>query len=201
MAKERTKVTSPPFRVSFPEVFEKKGYDGSDPKYSVVMLFYPDKMTDPEKKRFVAMKAMLDEACREKFSGKSLSEMKKSPAFKRGLRLGEEKPDLDGYGEGCVFATASSKQQPGIIDLGRDPIIRAEDFYPGCWARATLTAYGYDNKSKGVAFGLQNIQKLGDDDSFSGRTAAEDDFDKDEDDVWAGNDAAAPDLDPDDPLA
>lgn len=196
---ERTKVTSPPFRVSFPEVFEKKGYDGSDPKYSVVMLFYPAKFSKKEAAQFKAMKALLSEACDIKFS-KPLDEMKKNPSFKRGLRMGEEKPDLDGYGEGCVFATASSKMQPGLIDRDRSPIMRPEDFYPGCWARATLTAYGYDNKSKGVAFGLQNLQKLGEGESFSGRTAADEDFENDEDDVWK-DEETAPDLDEDDPLA
>ncbi len=196
---ERTKVTSPPFRVSFPEVFESKSYDGSEPKYSLVMLFYPEKFTKKEAAQFQAMKALRDEACQTKFS-KSFKDMKVNPAFKVGLRKGEEKPDLDGYGEGMVFATASSKMQPGLIDRDRTPIMKIEDFYPGCWARATLTAYGYDNKSKGVAFGLQNIQKLGEGESFSGRVDADEDFDNDEDDVWKGEETA-PDLDKDDPLA
>lgn len=195
---ERMKVTSPPFRVSFPAVFEKHGFDGSDPKYSVVMLFYPDKMNDADKAKFKAMRGLLDAACRDKF-GKPFVEMKKSSTFKRGIRDGAEKPDLDGYGEGCVFATASSKMQPGIIDRDRDPILSTEEFYPGCWARATLTAYGYDNKSKGVAFGLQNLQKLGDDESFSGRVDADKDFENDEDKAWAQDgDDAAPASDGDD---
>lgn len=193
---ERSKVTTPPFRVSFPAVFEKSQYGEGKPKYSVVMLFYPEKMNDKEKKRFSAMKGLLDEACRAKF-GKSLKDMSKNPNFKPGIRKGEEKEDLDGYGEGMLFATASSLMQPGIIDRDRDPIINAEDFYAGCWSRATVTAYAYDNKSKGCAFGLQNLQKLGDDDSFSGRVGAEDDFEKDEDEVWEG-DSAAPDADEDD---
>lgn len=186
---ERKKVTSPPFRVSFPSIFEKSQYGEGEPKYTVTMLFYPAKMTDKERAQFKAMQGLLDEACQAKF-GKSLKEMSASSSFKRGIRKGEEKSDLDGYGEGCVFAAASSKRRPGLIDRDRNPILRDEDFYPGCWARATLTAYGYDNKSKGVAFGLQNLQKLGDDESFSGRVDADDDFDKDESDVWAETDAA-----------
>lgn len=196
---ERTKVTTPPFRVSFPEVFEKKGYDGSEPKYSVTMLFYPGKMSDKEKAQFQAMKGILDEACRAKF-GKPLKEMAENPNFKRGIRKGEEKPDSEGYGAGCIFAKASSLKQPGLIDRDRTPIMKEDDFYPGCWARATVTAYAYDNKSKGVAFGLQNLQKLGDDGSFSGRVAADDDFEKNENDVWEDTETA-PALDEDDPLA
>lgn len=202
MATERTKVLTPPFRVSFPELFEKKSYDGGKAKYSVTMLFYPAKMTEKEKAQFAAMKAVLEEACGVKFSGKTVKEMQaEKPRFNRGMRLGTEKPDLDGYGEGCVFAKASTEMAPGVVDASKIPILKAEDVYPGCWARATVTAYGYDNKSIGVAFGLQNFQKLGDDESFSGRVAAEneDDFD-DADKAWEGTEVA-PKLDADDPLA
>jgi hypothetical protein len=37
----REKVVTPPFRVSFPAVFEKKGFEGSEPKFSVVAVFDP----------------------------------------------------------------------------------------------------------------------------------------------------------------
>jgi len=39
-----------------------------------------------------------------------------------------------------------------------------------------VRAFAYENKSKGIAFGLQNIQKLGDGEPFSGRVKAADDF-------------------------
>ena len=55
---------------------------------------------------------------------------------------------------------------------------------------APHTAYGYDKAgNKGVAFGLQNLQKLGDGERFSGRTAAEDDFDSVDDFVGEGAEA------------
>lgn len=96
-----------------------------------------------------------------------------------------------------MFATASSKQRPGLVDRNKQPILTEEEFYPGCWARATVTAYSYDNVGKGVAFGLHNIQKLGDDENFTGRVAAEEDFGDDADDVWSGSDIAPED----DPMA
>jgi hypothetical protein len=189
MAQERKKVVTPPFRVSFPSVFTKSEFGEGKPKYSVVALFYPGKMNDKEKAQFKAMQGLLDEACRGKF-GKPLVEMAKNPNFKRGLRKGEEKADLDGYGEGCVFATLSTLNRPGLIDKEKQPILSEEDFYAGCWARATVTAYGYDNKSKGVAIGLQNLQKLGEGDPFSSRVAAEEDFGDDADEVWGGSEVA-----------
>ena len=106
---------------------------------------------------------------------------------------GAEKSELEGY-EGMVFASATSKMQPGIVDQTLNRIISEDDYYSGCYSRATVTAYGYDKAgNKGVAFGLQNLQKLGDGDRFSGRTAAEDDFDSVDDfvgDGEAGSDAS-----------
>lgn len=37
--KQRTKVTTPTFRVSFPSVFEASSYDGGPETYSVTALF------------------------------------------------------------------------------------------------------------------------------------------------------------------
>lgn len=196
MAGDRTKVVTPPFRVSFPSVFEPSSYEGSAPKYSVVMIFDPSKFTEADKKAFAQMKAILDTASKEKFK-RVVKDLPDN--FKRALRKGEEKAHLEGYGPGMIFATASSKQRPGLIDRNKQPILQADEFYAGCWARATITAYAYDNKGKGVAFGLHNLQKLGDDTNFSGRVAAEEDFDDDADKAFPGGDAA-PELDPTDDL-
>lgn len=188
---ERLKVVTPPFRVSFPAVFEPSSYQGGDPKYSVVGLFYPDKFTDADKKAWASMQAIADAASKDKFK----KAVKDLPAnFKKPIRSGAEKERLEGYNvPGCMFATFSSKQRPGIVDRNKQPILTEEDFYPGCWARATITAYPYDNVGKGVAFGLHNLQKLGDDENFTGRVAAEEDFDDDADTVWSGADIAPKD--------
>ena len=192
---ERLKIVTPPFRVSFPAVFEPSSYQGGDPKYSVVGLFDPDKVTEADKKAWASMQAIADAASKDKFKKAD----KDLPAnFKKPIRSGAEKEHLEGYNvPGCMFATFSSKQRPGIVDRNKQPILTEDEFYPGCWARATVTAYPYDNVGKGVAFGLHNIQKLGDDENFTGRMAAEDDFGDDADDVWSGSDIAPED----DPMA
>jgi len=185
---ERTKVVTPPFRVSFPQVFEAKGFNGGEPKYSVVMLFDMAKINaNPQyKASYDAMQAILKEAATAKFGAKLPSNLKKA------FRDGEEKAGMDGYGAGIKFATASSKMRPGVVDRNKQPILSADDFYSGCWARATVTAYGYDQKgNKGVSFGLQNLQKLGEGESFSGRIAAENDFDDDADKVWSDEGGSA----------
>ena len=167
----RTRVISPPFRVSFPAVFEPKAFEGNDPKYSILAVWTPSEFKATEKKAWKAMLAMLDEASMEKF-GKKL----KAAKVRHPLRKGEEKEHLQGFEAGQIFATLSTKIRPGLVDRELLPIIDPNEFYAGCYARATLTAYGYSNVTKGVALGLGNIQKLGDGEPLDGRVAAEDDF-------------------------
>ncbi len=186
---EKKKVISPPFRLSFPNLFEKSSFKGSEPKYSAVMIFHPDKFTAKDKAAFQAMKNIANEAALE-FHKKALKDFPEG--WKKPLKDGMIKDHLEGYGKGTIFATASTKQSPGIINRERDPMVvmTPDDMYPGCWCRATITAYGYDNIGKGVAFGLQNIQKLGEGQNFTGRVAAEEDFEDDADEVWKDEDVA-----------
>src|SRR4051812_19269134 len=158
------KVRTPIFRVSFPQVFEPKAFNDGEPKYSVVMLF--DSKADLRE-----MKACLQEAAKEKWGTKMPSGLRSA------FRDGKEKEALQGYGEGVTFCSASSKQRPGLVDQAVQPIIDRGEFYAGCYARATVTAFAYDQKgNKGVSFGLHNLQKIRDGERFDGRTAAEDDF-------------------------
>jgi hypothetical protein len=160
--------------VSFPSVFEPSSYQGGPEKYSVCAVFEPDKFSPAEKKRYADMLALADEAAKD-FFGKPLNKL---PAnHKRPLRDGEEKGDLQGFGAGKMFCTISSKQRPGIVAADNvTPIVDSEDFYPGCYARATITAYAYDNVGKGVAFGLQNLKFVRDGERLDSRTDAADDF-------------------------
>lgn len=180
-----TKVQTPVFRVSFPQVFVPGSFEGGPPKYSVSAVWTPAKFTAREKELWVAMLAMADEVSLDRFK-KKMSDLPGN--FKRALRDGAEKADMAGYGEGTMFANLSSKMKPGIIDVGRNAILDADEFYPGCYARGTITCYSYDNKGKGVAFGLQNLQKIGDGDRLDSRTDAADDFGDDVDDRFSDRD-------------
>ncbi len=173
---DRKKVTTPIFRVSFPSVFEAKSMNGGKAKYGLSMLFTPTTFTDNDKKRWAEMIALADEASLEKFKKK----VKDLPDnFKKPFRKGEEKEGMEGYGPGVIFCNATSQQKPGLVDANRNLITSEEDFYPGCYARATVVAYAYDNQGKGVAFGLNNIQKVKDGETFSSRTPADEDFEDD----------------------
>lgn len=165
---EIKKVTTPEFRVSFPAVFEPSGMQGQEKKYSVTMLFDKKAQATPEYKALVGL---IRHAVEEKFPDAA----KRPKGLKNPLRNGSEK-ELDGY-EDTMFCTARSKTKPGLVDASLQAIISPEDFYAGCYARATVNAFYYDQAgNKGVGLGLQNIQKLRDGEPFSGRSKAEDDF-------------------------
>ena len=52
-----------------------------------------------------------------------------------------------------------------------------EGFYAGCYARAAITAFGYDRKgNKGVSFSLMHIQKVKDGEPFGADRGKPDDF-------------------------
>lgn len=196
---DKKKLWTPPFRVSFPAVFEASSYQGSKPKYSTVGLWYPAKFNDKQKVLWKAMGAEIDRVSREFFK----KAYKDLPAnIKKPIKDGVEKDHLEGYGKGCMFGTMSSLQKPGLIDRDRDAITDQSLFYPGCWARATVTVYAYDNVGKGIALGLHNIQKLGEGESFSGRAAPDEDFGDDASEVWDDPEAGGGDdfTDEGDPL-
>ena len=157
-----SKLVTPKFRVSFVNVFEARENLQGKKKYSVVMLF--DKDTDLK-----PLKALLKEAAVVKWGDKLQN-------IKLPFRDGNEK-EYDGYKD-KIFATASGMQKPGLVDDKLQPIIEPSEFYSGCYARATITAFAWEYMGKkGVSFGLQNLQKLDDGEAFSGKSKPEDDFD------------------------
>lgn len=191
---ELRKCTTPKFRVSFPNVFKPKSFKGGDPKYSITMLF--DKKTDLAKMKLAAKNAGIEKFGpveswpKDKKTGKSKLKM----PFRDG---DDEREDLDGF-TNCIFVNATSKSPPQVIDKdGKTTLTSEVDLYAGCYARATLIAFGFDNEgSKGIAFALQNIQKWEDGEPFSGKPKAEDEFEAIE-----GAESTAEDDTDEDPFA
>lgn len=174
---EFQKLMTPRFRVAFPSVFKPRSFDDGDPKYTLTMLFEKDEDLS-------AMQALVDAAIEDFWP----NEKKRPKKLKLPFLDGDE-VEWDGF-QGKTFVRATSKFAPGIIDRAKNPIADESGFYAGCYARATVNAFAYDTKgNKGVAFGLQNIQFLGDGEPFTGRTNAGDDFDSlpDEDESASGD--------------
>lgn len=169
---EMKKAKTPKFRVSYPHVFEPNqmvvnGTPQGEPKYSITMLF--SKSED-----LTVMKKAAHNAAVEKWG----SDKSKWPKFTRQtFRDGdEEKPGDENYLD-MFFVSAKSKKKPGLVDQRLQPITAENDFYAGCYARATLIAYAYNTAGNvGVSFALQNIQKLEDGEALGGKRNASDDF-------------------------
>ena len=154
----------PKFRVSYPNVFKPKGFKDQEPVYSLVMLF--DKKTD-----LTPLKRAVQNAIIEKWG----ADKAKWPALRSPFRNGDaEKAGVDGY-ENTIFVTAKNKNPVAIVDKQIQPIAEeSRSFYAGCYAKAALLAYAYDNMgNRGVAFSLQSLQKVGDGEEFTSKRKPE----------------------------
>ena len=130
-------------------------------------------------------KAAIEAAYREgeaklKGSGKTVPALS---SLKTPLRDGDlERPDDDAYA-GSYFINANSATAPGIVDKACEPILDRSEIYSGVHARASINFYSFNsNGNRGIACGLNNIQKLRDGDPLGGKSRAEDDFATDDDD-------------------
>jgi len=163
------KLITPNFRAAYISVFRAtsmKQADGSEgaPKFSIRACF-------PPTADLSALKKEAELAAREKF-GDKIPKTLRSP-----FRLNEELDNpVVGIGDNWVIVSfsANADRRPGIVDAKLQDIIDDADVYSGSWYRAQVNAYGYDKAgNKGVAFGLQNVQKIKDDDPIgNGRIPA-----------------------------
>lgn len=167
---QTTKVVTGKIRMSYVSIFEPKSIEGSeDKKYSMAILINKsDKATlDKIEKAINVAK----EQGKGKWGGKIPAKLKLP------LRDGdEEKPDDEGYA-GHYFINATSKTKPGIVDKDLNPVLDPEEVYSGCYGRVSINFYPFDtNGNRGVAVGLNNVQKLAEGEPFGTKTKPEDDF-------------------------
>lgn len=171
-----TKVITGKVRFSYANVFEPKAMnEGADPKYSVSLII-PKSDKKTLNKIEAAIKTALEEG-KAKFGGKI-------PAnYKNPLRDGDdERPDDENY-KGAMFVNANATNKPGVVDADLNPIMDKDEFYSGCFGRASINFYAFNvSGNKGVACGLNNLQKLEDGDRLAGGSSAEEDFGSDSDD-------------------
>lgn len=165
-----TIVMGGPARFSYPHVFQPASMEANGPKKYSVSLIISKKEVDLINKIKAAIAAAL-EAGKAKWGGKI-------PAgLKMPLRDGDvERADDEAY-KGSYFINASSTQKPGVIDSNKVPLSSDEEFYAGCYGRFHVNFYAYNNKSKGVACGLNHLQKLRDGDRLAGRISIDAAFD------------------------
>lgn len=171
-----TKVITGKVRFSYVHVFEPAAVsEGSDDKkYSVSIIISKD-----DKATLKKIEAAIEEA---KKIGLSKWGGKLPKALKLPLRDGDLERDEECYAN-SYFLSAKTDRKPGIVDADLDEIMSRDEFYSGCYGRASINFFPYDvNGSKGIAVGLQNLQKLEDGERLGGSSAsAAEDFGEDED--------------------
>lgn len=172
-------ITGVKTRWSYANVWEPKSINGGAPKYSVSLII-PKSDTVTVGKIKDAIKAAYEEG-QSKLKGNNKSVPTLS-SIKTPLRDGDlDRPDDATY-KGCYFINANSTTAPGIVDAARQPILERSEVYSGVYGRASINFYAFNsNGNKGIACGLNNLQKISDGEPLGGKTRAEDDFaDEDE---------------------
>ena len=173
-------ITGVKTRWSYVNAWEPKSINGGVPKYSVSLII-PKSDTKTIEKIQAAIQAAYDEG-----QGKLKGNGKSVPALsvlKTPLRDGDaERPDDEAYAD-SYFINANSGTAPGIVDADRQPILDRSEVYSGVYGRASINFYAFNsNGNKGIACGLNNLQKIKDGEPLGGKSRAEDDFDTEEDD-------------------
>jgi hypothetical protein len=173
-------ITGKDTRWSYCNAWEPKSINGGTPKYSVSLII-PKKDTVTVSKIQAAIQAAYEEG-----SGKLKGNGKSVPALstiKTPLRDGDvERPDDEAYKD-SYFINANSATAPGIVDADRQEIIDHSEVYSGVYGRASISFYAFNNSgNRGIACGLNNLQKIRDGEPLGSRVRAEDDFSEDDGD-------------------
>ena len=167
-----TKVVTGKVRFCYVSVFEPTAMnEGDTPKYNICVLIpKSDTATIDKIKKAI-------EAAKEAGKAKLADKNGRIPAnLKLPLRDGdEERPDDPAFKD-HYFINANSMRQPGIVDCSLNPIMSRDEFYSGCYGRASINFYAFNVSSKGIAAGLNNLQKLEDGEMLAGGATAEEDF-------------------------
>ena len=173
-------ITGPDTRWSYANVWEPKSINGGAPEFSVSLII-PKSDTVTVNKIKAAIEAAYEEGqSKLKGNGKTVPALS---VLKTPLRDGDlERPDDPTYAN-AYFINANSATAPGIVDADRQPILERSEVYSGVYGRASINLYAFNsNGNKGIACGLNNLQKIRDGEPLGGKSRAEDDFDTEEDD-------------------
>lgn len=170
------KVVTGKVRFSYVNVFAPRASnEGQEPKYSTTLLIpKSDKATLAKIDKAITEARLASAAL---FSGKVPANLKNTLHDGDGEMPngGEYPPEAKNH----YVISASSRSKPGVVDRDLNPILDTTEFYSGCYGRASLNFFAYNvNGNKGVACGLNNVQKLDDGEALGGRARPEDDFEE-----------------------
>lgn len=177
---KENKIVFGPCRLSYTHVFQKYSFDNNpeNGKYMATIL-----IPKAEKETVAAIQKIVEKVKKETVLAKWNGKEPKNLLLP--LQDGDAREDEDPNFAGHWYINAKCNTRPGIVDKKKVPIVDEEEIYSGVWCVCSVTFYGFDNMSKGVACGLNNLMKFKDDEHLGGRVSADRDFedvDMDDDD-------------------
>ena len=174
-------VTGVNTRWSYANVWDPKSINGGKPKYSVSLIIPKSDKATIDKIKAAIQAAYEEGESKLKGNGKFVPALED---IKTPLRDGDRERMGDDAYANSYFINANSDMAPGIVDANRQPILERSEVYSGVYGRASINFYAFNtNGNKGIACGLNNLQKLRDGEPLGGKSRAEDDFaDMDDDD-------------------
>lgn len=167
-------------RLSYVHVFQPYTSDPeeNEPRYSAVLI-----VPKSDKKTIAALRKAQQAALQNGVDRGLWNSVPK--VWKDTIHDGDEEADLDKNPEyeGSWYFNVSSKTRPAVADRNAQAIIDETEVYSGCYARAKLGAFAFKSQgSKGVSFGLNGIQKLGEGEPLGAVAMKPEDFEAVEDD-------------------
>ena len=171
-------------RWSYENVWEPKAMEGGKPKFSVSLIIPKSDTVTVGKIKAAIEEAYRDGQSKLKGNGKSVPALS---TLRNPLRDGDlERPDDPAYAN-AYFVNANSTSAPGIVDAAKNQIIEKSEVYSGCYGRASISFYAFNaNGNKGIACGLNNLQKIRDGEPLGGKASAESDFATEDDEDFLG---------------
>ena len=167
-------ITGKDTRWSYANVWEAKSINGGTPKFSVSLIVPKSDKVTVEKIKAAIQAAYEEGQAKLKGNGRSVPPL---TAIKTPLRDGDtERPDDPAYAN-AFFINANSATAPGIVDADCNPILSRSEVYSGVYGRASITLYAFNsNGNRGIACGLNNLQKIRDGEPLGGKASAASDF-------------------------
>lgn len=172
-------------RLSFPDLFEAKQFEGQGPFSYRAAFLQPENqkvyLQQPDKSwKATTMTKIINDVASEAWKAKA-------PAILKTLENNSQKicwydgnvKDYDGYADHFVLSSSrgQDKGRPTVINHDKSPLTERDGKpYAGCYVNATVEVWVQDNKyGKGIRATLRGVQFLKDGDAFSAGTPLSDD--------------------------
>lgn len=181
MKEKKTKVIIP-CRISYAHIWEGEPDDNGRVKYSAAILI-PKDDTKTITKVETAVKAAIEDGKSKLANAKGIVPKN----IKLPLRDADDEGIDDPAYAGMMFFNASSTRKPQVVDRHVQPILDPDEVYSGCYCNVSINFYAFAREgNKGIAAGLNNIQKIRDGERLAGGSTADEDFTAldDDDDIF-----------------